>query len=90
MNAGRCFPPPWTVEDIDAAFVVKDHSGQKLAYVYYEDEPDACALGCEGIASKRLGSPYCSDRPARLGEVKNPKAPKARQAAFKGPVDNFP
>jgi hypothetical protein len=27
------------VEDIDAAFVVKDSTGQKLAYVYYEDEP---------------------------------------------------
>jgi len=35
----RRFPPPWTVEDIDACFVVKDGSGQKLAYVYYEDQP---------------------------------------------------
>jgi hypothetical protein len=33
------FPPPWTVEDIGAAFVVKDSAGQKLAYVYFEDEP---------------------------------------------------
>ena len=38
MTARR-FPPPWTVEDIGAAFVVKDGTGQKLAYVYYEDEP---------------------------------------------------
>ncbi len=37
--APRRFPPPWTVEDIDAAFVVKDSAGQKLAYVYYEEEP---------------------------------------------------
>jgi hypothetical protein len=35
----RRFPPPWTVEDIGAAFVVKDSAGQKLAYVYYEEEP---------------------------------------------------
>ena len=35
----RRFPPPWTFEDIDAAFVVKDGSGQKVAYVYYEEEP---------------------------------------------------
>ena len=35
----RRFPPPWTVEDIEAAFVVLDSAGQKLAYVYYEDEP---------------------------------------------------
>jgi hypothetical protein len=26
-------------EDIGAAFVVKDSSGKKLAYVYYEEEP---------------------------------------------------
>jgi len=25
------FPPPWSVEDIDAAFIVKDGSGQKVA-----------------------------------------------------------
>ncbi len=35
----RRFPSPWSVEDIDAAFVVKDATGQKLAYVYFEDEP---------------------------------------------------
>jgi hypothetical protein len=34
----RRFPPPWTVEDIGAAFVVTDSAGQKLAYVYFEDE----------------------------------------------------
>jgi hypothetical protein len=35
----RRFPPPWSVEDIGAAFVVTDSTGQKLAYVYFEDEP---------------------------------------------------
>ena len=29
----------WSVEDIGAAFVVRDHNGQQLAYVYFEDEP---------------------------------------------------
>jgi hypothetical protein len=33
------FPPPWSVEELDACFVVRDHSGQQLAYVYFEDEP---------------------------------------------------
>ena len=33
------FPPPWTVEELDACYVVKDSAGQKLAYVYFEDEP---------------------------------------------------
>jgi hypothetical protein len=32
------FPPPWTVEELDACFVVRDHNGQRLAYVYFEDE----------------------------------------------------
>ncbi len=35
----RRFPPPWYVEDIEAAFVVKDSAGQQLAYVYFEEEP---------------------------------------------------
>jgi hypothetical protein len=32
MN-GRRFPPPWSVEELDAYFVVKDSAGQKLARV---------------------------------------------------------
>jgi hypothetical protein len=35
----RRFPPPWSVEDIGAAYVVRDHDGQALGYVYFEDEP---------------------------------------------------
>ena len=38
MPAQRRFPPPWSVEDIGACYIVKDGSGQKLAYVYYEEE----------------------------------------------------
>jgi len=38
MTARR-FPPPWSVEEQDACFVVRDHDGQQLAYVYFEDEP---------------------------------------------------
>jgi len=30
---------PWSVEQQDACFVVRDHGGQALTYVYYEDEP---------------------------------------------------
>jgi len=33
----RRFPPPWTVEELNTAFVVRDDSGQKLAYVYFDD-----------------------------------------------------
>ena len=39
MPEQRHFPPPWTVEDTDACYVVRDHNGQALAYVYFEEEP---------------------------------------------------
>jgi hypothetical protein len=35
----RRFAPPWSVDGLEACFVVKDGSGQKLAYVHYEEEP---------------------------------------------------
>ena len=38
MTARR-FPPPWSVEELDACFVVRDRNGQALAYIYFEDEP---------------------------------------------------
>jgi bifunctional non-homologous end joining protein LigD len=41
----------------------------------------ACALGCEGIVSKLLGSPYKSGRSAHWVKVKNPDAPAARREA---------
>jgi hypothetical protein len=34
----RRFRPPWSVEDVGAAFVVRDSTGQQLAYVYFVDE----------------------------------------------------
>jgi hypothetical protein len=33
----RRFPPPWSVAELEACFVVND--GEKLAYVYFEDDP---------------------------------------------------
>jgi hypothetical protein len=38
MPSARRFPPPWSVEE-QPCFVVRDNSGQALAYVYFEDEP---------------------------------------------------
>ena len=35
----RRFPPPWIVEELEACFYVCDSAGQKLAYVYFEDDP---------------------------------------------------
>jgi len=39
VSDARGFPPPWSVEALDACFVVTDGAGQKLSYVYFEDEP---------------------------------------------------
>jgi ATP-dependent DNA ligase len=41
----------------------------------------ACALGCEGIVSKRLGSPYRPGRTDTWLKVKNPAAPAVRREA---------
>jgi bifunctional non-homologous end joining protein LigD len=41
----------------------------------------ACALGCEGIVSKRLGSPYRSGRADCWLKVKNPAAPAVTREA---------
>jgi hypothetical protein len=42
VSEPRRFPPPWSVEETDACFIVRDASGQALAYVYFEDEPGLC------------------------------------------------
>ena len=34
----RHFPPPWSVEELDSCYVVKDLNGQALAYMYFENE----------------------------------------------------
>ena len=41
----------------------------------------ACKLGCEGIVSKRLGSPYRAGRSEHWLKVKNPAAPAVKREA---------
>jgi hypothetical protein len=41
----RRFPPPWSVEELEACFFVIDSAGQKLAYIYFEDEPGLAISG---------------------------------------------
>jgi hypothetical protein len=38
MSASHRFPPPWSVEEQDGCFVVRDCNGQALSYVYFKDE----------------------------------------------------
>ena len=51
---------------------------------HFEDDgaivyEQACALGCEGIVSKRLGSPYRPGRNDCWIKIKNPNAPAVRR-----------
>ena len=39
MPSPRRFPPTWSVEELEACFVVIDGAGAKARYVYFEDEP---------------------------------------------------
>ena len=59
----------------------KPHDGVALNQHYDADGAavfkSACALGCEGIVSKRLGSPYRSGRTDNWLKIKNPRAPAA-------------
>ena len=34
----RRFPPPWSIEESSACFIVRDGDKQALAYVYFENE----------------------------------------------------
>jgi len=43
METGQNFPSPWTVEERPAAFVVRDHSGQPLAHVFFEESRSRCS-----------------------------------------------
>jgi hypothetical protein len=42
MTNPRHFPPPWSIEEVnEVCFVVKDASGQKLGYIYFDDPRSA-------------------------------------------------
>jgi bifunctional non-homologous end joining protein LigD len=60
-----------------SSIVLNEHFEEDGASVYRA----ACQLGCEGIVSKRLGSPYRSGRSPHWVKVKNPKAPAVTREA---------
>jgi len=68
-----------------AKLVRRPHAGIVLNEVFEGDGgilfAHACKLGCEGIVSKRLGSPYRSGRSKYWVKVKNPKAPAVKRGA---------
>jgi bifunctional non-homologous end joining protein LigD len=59
------------------SLVLNEHFEEDGEIIYRE----ACKLGCEGIVSKRLGSPYRSGRSPHWVKVKNPKAPAVKREA---------
>jgi hypothetical protein len=46
----RRFPPPWTIDETDACFIVRDRNGQAPAYVYFEDEPGRGGQRVEAVS----------------------------------------
>jgi hypothetical protein len=67
----RRFPPPWSVDQPEACFVVKDDAGQKPAHVYFEEEPG------------RRSSPSCSRRTRREGSRSTWRSCRSCCSAFK-------
>jgi hypothetical protein len=49
MPSARRFPPPWTVEDNGACFIVNAQRGQRLAYVSYAPSHGAWALNFDKL-----------------------------------------
>ena len=47
MNSPRRFPPPCPIEEQDACFTLRDHSGQALAFILKMS--GASALVCESM-----------------------------------------
>ena len=68
----RRFPPPWSVEETDACFIVRDANGQALAYFYFEDESRS-ALG--GSAGQVFGMGVAAT--AHMPKFRNKQRPEA-------------
>ena len=63
----RSSPPPWSVERSDACFIVRDHGGQALAYVYFEEEPGRRAAAHLCLVPER--SEKCPNQPGDGGST---------------------
>jgi hypothetical protein len=60
----RRFPPPWSVEERQSCFIVKDGNGQTLAYVYFEEEPGRRAA--ENLMSHDEAGALAGNNPGSL------------------------
>jgi hypothetical protein len=74
----RRFSPPWDIEDNGARFIVRDHSGQPLAYTYYEQKP-----------GRRSAAQLLTRDEARRIAMNIAKLPRLLQKAKKQPLVLF-
>ena len=63
MPSTRHFPAPWSVEEGERYFVVKDNDGQQLAYVHF-DNPRSAAKPLTRDEARRIATNF-----ARLPEL---------------------
>ena len=81
VPAPRRFPPPWSVDEANAAcFVVKDHEGKSLAYVYFEDAIEAPGLGSSAICVESRAKGHTKFDPLQVERhCRPPSLTEARQ-----------
>jgi hypothetical protein len=72
----RSFPPPWSTDERPESFIVKDATGQTLAFLFFEDEPQ------RQMSAKRL-----SREEARRIAVNIAKLPDLLRGAQKLPAN---
>jgi hypothetical protein len=69
----RRFPPPWRAEEYDACFIVKDHAGHNLAYVYFENPGGRSASKLLSRGEARRISANIAKLPEPLKASKSPR-----------------
>ena len=59
--SSRRFLPSWSIDELEACFVVIDSAGQKPAYLYFEDEPGrrSAAKLLSKNEARRIATNYC-------------------------------
>ena len=67
MPAARRFPPPWSAEESEACYIVRDTNGQPLAYGYFEEEPGRRAAA--KLLTRDEGAAHAATNVAKLADL---------------------